>query len=82
MAACKLVTKAGADYIKTSTGFSTGGATPQDVALLKANVGKNVKVKAAGGIASLEDADLMLKLGASRLGTSKIVALYKQLKNK
>ncbi|MDD6340040.1 MAG: deoxyribose-phosphate aldolase [Butyrivibrio sp.] len=82
MTACKLVTKAGADYIKTSTGFSTGGATPQDVALLKANVGKNVKVKAAGGIASLEDADLMLKLGASRLGTSKVVALYKQLKNK
>lgn len=79
---CKVVTDAGADYIKTSTGFSTEGATPQDVALLKANVGRKVKVKAAGGISSLEDADLFLKLGASRLGTSKVVALYKALKGK
>ena len=79
---CKVVTKSGADYIKTSTGFSTAGAKPQDVALFKANVGKDVKIKAAGGISSLEDADLFLKLGASRLGTSKVVALFKELKNK
>lgn len=78
----KAVTQAGADYIKTSTGFSAAGATPQDVALLKANVGRGVKVKAAGGIASLEDADLMLKLGASRLGSSKVVELFKKLKGK
>ena len=78
---CKVVTKSGADYIKTSTGFSTEGATPQDIALFKANVGKNVKIKAAGGISSLEDADLMLKLGASRLGTSRIVPLFKELKS-
>ena len=77
---CRVVTEAGADYIKTSTGFSTGGATPQDVVLFKQNVGKNVKIKASGGIASLEDADLMLKLGASRLGTSRIVELFKKLK--
>lgn len=82
MQACKLVTKAGADYIKTSTGFSTSGATPQDVALLRANVGGKVKVKAAGGISSLEDADLMVKLGASRLGSSRIVELFKALKSK
>ncbi|MGN0375122.1 MAG: deoxyribose-phosphate aldolase [Butyrivibrio sp.] len=79
---CRIVTDAGAEYIKTSTGFAGTGATPADVALLKANVGRNVKVKAAGGISSLEDADLLLKLGASRLGTSKIVALFKQLKGK
>ena len=77
---CKAVTKSGADYIKTSTGFSTAGAQPQDVALFKANVGKNVKIKAAGGISSLEDADLMLKLGASRLGTSRVVELFKKMK--
>lgn len=79
---CKTVTKSNADYIKTSTGFSTAGATPQDIALMKANVGKNIKIKAAGGIASLEDADLMLKLGASRLGTSRVVELFKKLKDK
>ena len=78
----KIVTDSGAEYIKTSTGFARTGATPGDVATLKANVGKNVKVKAAGGISSLEDADLFLKLGASRLGTSKIVALFKKLKGK
>lgn len=77
---CKVVTKSGAEYIKTSTGFSTNGATPADVATLKANVGANVKVKAAGGISSLDDADLFLKLGASRLGTSKVVKLFKELK--
>ena len=79
---CKIVTEAGAKFIKTSTGFSTGGATPSDVALLKANVGRGVKVKAAGGISSLDDADLFLKLGASRLGTSKVVKLFKKLENK
>ncbi len=79
---CKTVTKSNADYIKTSTGFSTAGATPQDIALMKANVGKNIKIKAAGGISSLEDADLMLKLGASRLGTSRVVELFKKLKDK
>lgn len=77
---CGIVTEAKAEYIKTSTGFSTAGATPQDVALMKANVGKDVKVKAAGGIGSLEDADLMIKLGASRLGTSRVVALFKAMK--
>ena len=82
MTMCKLVTDSGAEYIKTSTGFAKTGATPSDVAMLKANVGRNVKVKAAGGISSLEDADLFLKLGASRLGTSKIVQLFKQLKGK
>lgn len=79
---CKIVTQAGAEYIKTSTGFSTAGATPSDVALLKANVGRGVKVKAAGGITSLDDADLFLKLGASRLGTSKVVKLFEKLEKK
>lgn len=82
IALCKVVTEAGAKYIKTSTGFSKSGATPADVALLKANVGRGVKVKAAGGIASLDDADLFLKLGASRLGTSKVVKLFEKLENK
>ena len=77
---CKVVSESGADYIKTSTGFSLAGATPQDVALFKANVGKNVKIKAAGGINSLEDADLLLKLGASRLGSSKIIKLFRKTK--
>lgn len=79
---CQVITQAGADYVKTSTGFSTEGATPNDVALLRANAGKNVKVKAAGGIASLEDADLMVKLGASRLGTSRLVGLFQELRKK
>lgn len=77
--ACRIVTEAGADYIKTSTGFSTAGATPEDVALFKENVGENIKIKAAGGISTLEDAEEMLRLGASRLGTSRIVALVKQM---
>lgn len=72
---CKVVTAAGADYIKTSTGFSSGGATKEDVKLMKENVGKEVKVKAAGGISSLEDAEDFLRLGAERLGTSRIVRL-------
>lgn len=72
---CEVVTESGADYIKTSTGFSTGGATFEDVALLRKYVGENVKVKAAGGISSLEDAETFLKLGAERLGTSRLIAL-------
>lgn len=72
---CRVVTAAGADYIKTSTGFSSGGATKEDVKLMKENVGKEVKVKAAGGISSLEDAEDFLRLGAERLGTSRIVRL-------
>ena len=75
---CELVTASGADYIKTSTGFSTAGATREDVALFAAHVGKNVKIKAAGGIATLADAEDFITLGASRLGTSRIVKLAKQ----
>lgn len=74
---CELVTDSGADFIKTSTGFDSGGATAEDVALLRAHVGPQVQVKAAGGIASLEDAQAFLDLGADRLGTSRIVALMK-----
>ena len=72
---CQLVTQSGADYIKTSTGFSTGGATREDVALFKAHIGPNVRIKAAGGIATLQDAQDFLDLGADRLGTSRIVKL-------
>lgn len=74
---CEIVTNAGADYIKTSTGFSTAGATFADVALFKEHVGKNVKIKAAGGISSLDDAEKFISLGASRLGTSRIVKILK-----
>lgn len=74
---CEIVTKAGADYIKTSTGFSTGGATFDDVKLFAEHVGGNVKIKAAGGISSLEDAEKFLALGADRLGTSRIIKLLK-----
>ena len=74
---CELVTESGADYIKTSTGFSTGGATREDVALFKAHIGPGVKVKAAGGISSLQDAEDFMALGADRLGTSRIVKLVK-----
>lgn len=74
---CELVTASGADYIKTSTGFSTGGATREDVALMVKHVGPGVKVKAAGGITSLKDAEDFLTLGADRLGTSRIVKLAK-----
>lgn len=76
-ALCKAVTEAGADYIKTSTGFSKGGATFEDVKLFAAEVGPGVKIKAAGGIASLEDAETFLSLGAERLGTSRIVKIAK-----
>ena len=75
---CEIVTESGADFIKTSTGFSTGGATFDDVKLMKDHVGLGVKVKAAGGIATLDDAEKFLKLGASRLGTSRIVKLIKK----
>ncbi len=74
---CRIVTEAGADYIKTSTGFSTGGATFADVELFAREVGPGVKIKAAGGISSLADAEKFLELGADRLGTSRIVKLVK-----
>ena len=74
---CELVTLSGADYIKTSTGFSTGGATREDVALFAAHIGEGVKIKAAGGIASLKDAEDFINLGADRLGTSRIVKIAK-----
>lgn len=74
---CEIVTKAGAEYIKTSTGFSTFGATFDDVALMKKYVGPDVKIKAAGGIASFEDAEEFIRCGANRLGTSRLVKLMK-----
>jgi len=74
---CKIVTEAKADFIKTSTGFSTAGATRDDIKLFSENIGENVKMKAAGGIASLTDAEDFLKLGAQRLGTSRIVSIAK-----
>ncbi len=77
IAMCGIVTRAGAEYIKTSTGFSSGGATFADVELLKRHVGEGVKVKAAGGIRSFEDAERFLELGADRLGTSRLVKLMK-----
>ena len=76
---CKCVSDSGADYIKTSTGFSTAGATFEDVALFAKYVAPHVKIKAAGGISSLEDAEKFITLGASRLGTSRIVKLAKAL---
>ena len=75
---CEIVTEAGADFIKTSTGFSTAGATFDDVKLFAEHVGPGVKIKAAGGISSLGDAEKFLELGASRLGTSRIVKIVKQ----
>lgn len=74
---CEIVTSAGADYIKTSTGFSKAGATFEDIALFAKNVGAGVKMKAAGGISSMEDAQKFLELGAERLGTSRIVKIVK-----
>jgi len=81
IALCGVVTDSGADYIKTSTGFSTGGATFGDVALFARHVGKNLKIKAAGGISSLEDAAEFLRLGADRLGTSRVVRLAKAMED-
>ena len=75
---CELVTKAGAEYIKTSTGFSKAGATFADVKLMKEHVGPGVKVKAAGGISSFDDAEKFIELGADRLGTSRLVKIMKQ----
>ena len=81
IALCKCVSDSGADYIKTSTGFSTAGATFHDVELFAKYVAPHVKIKAAGGISSLEDAEKFIELGASRLGTSRIVKIAKGLKN-
>ncbi len=74
---CQIVSLSGADFIKTSTGFSTAGATREDIALFSENVEPHLAIKAAGGISSLEDAEAMIKLGASRLGTSRIVKIVK-----
>ena len=79
---CKIVTEAGADYIKTSTGFSTAGATLEDVRLMRANVGEKVLVKAAGGISGLEDAENFLNEGADRLGTSRVVKAVQGIEGK
>ena len=76
---CEIVTESGADFIKTSTGFGGGGATREDVALMAAHVGPKVKIKAAGGIASLEDAADFIRLGADRLGTSRVVKAVKAM---
>ena len=81
IAMCKCVSDSGADYIKTSTGFSKAGATFADVALFKKHVAPHVKIKAAGGISSLEDAEKFIELGADRLGTSRIVKIAKGLEN-
>ncbi len=75
---CEIVTKAGADFIKTSTGFGKSGATFEDVSLFAEHIGGGVRIKAAGGISSIEDAERFLELGASRLGTSRIVKIAKQ----
>ena len=75
---CELVTKAKADFIKTSTGFSTAGATREDVIIFSKHIGENVKIKAAGGISSIKDAEDFVSLGASRLGTSRIVKIVKK----
>ena len=74
---CKIVTDSGADYIKTSTGFSTGGATFEDIKLFAEHVGPDVKIKAAGGISDFDDAEKFIQLGASRLGTSRLVKIEK-----
>ena len=77
MKMCEIVTRAGADYIKTSTGFSKAGATFEDIDLFSKNIGPDVKMKAAGGISSFEDAEKFLELGADRLGTSRMIKLVK-----
>ena len=81
IAMCAAITNAGADYIKTSTGFSTGGATFDDISLFAAHIGPDVKIKAAGGISSLADAEKFIELGADRLGTSRIVKLAKAMES-
>lgn len=75
---CQTVTEAGADYIKTSTGFSTDGATLEDIRLFAENVGEQVKIKAAGGISSFEDAQKFVEAGADRLGTSRLIKIVKE----
>lgn len=75
---CRVVTESGADFIKTSTGFSTAGATFADIALFRQHIGPQVRIKAAGGISSMEDAEKFLALGATRLGTSRIIKLMKK----
>lgn len=77
IAMCKAVTAAGADYIKTSTGFGTDGATKEDVELFKAHIGSKVKIKAAGGVSTLDDLMMFLELGCDRIGTSRAVGLCK-----
>ncbi|HHW47249.1 MAG TPA: deoxyribose-phosphate aldolase [Clostridiaceae bacterium] len=77
IAMCKIVTNAGADFIKTSTGFSTGGATREDIKLFAENVGNGVRIKAAGGIKTLKDAEDFIRLGASRIGSSSIISYVK-----
>ena len=79
---CEIVSSSNADYIKTSTGFSTGGATKEDIRLFAEHVSNGLKIKAAGGIKSLEDAEDFINLGADRLGTSRIVAIVKDMENK
>ena len=79
IAMCKAVTNAGADYIKTSTGFGTGGATVEDVKLFKEHIGPKVKIKAAGGVSSVEDLQTFLELGCDRIGTSRAIGLCKGL---
>lgn len=74
---CEIISASGADYIKTSTGFSTGGATPEDIKLFAQNVAPHLKIKAAGGISSIDDAENFIRLGADRLGTSRIVKIVK-----
>lgn len=78
IAMCRAVTAAGADYIKTSTGFGTGGATREDVELFREHIGPGVKIKAAGGVSTLEDLEMFLDLGCERVGTSKAVGLCKK----
>lgn len=78
---CKLVTEAKADYIKTSTGFSKAGATKEDIKLFSEHIGKDVKMKAAGGISNIQDAEDFINLGAERLGTSRIVKIVKAKEN-
>jgi len=78
---CEVVTNSGADFIKTSTGFSKSGATFEDVALFAKHVGSTIRIKAAGGISSFDDAEKFIELGASRLGTSRVVKLAKNLES-
>jgi deoxyribose-phosphate aldolase len=74
---CKAVTNAGADFIKTSTGFGTGGATLEDICLFKKNIGPNVRIKAAGGVKTIEDLENFIEAGCQRIGTSSAVGLLK-----